>query len=202
MQYPSFFDEIEDIELIDPLGDFLGAFEGGLVEISYTDCVKLAGHSCPTVASAFLMSKYALQELYSDELPKRSQIKVEMSAAKDQGVTGVIANVIAYIVGAGDEGGFKGIGRSFSRNHLLSFGSNDTHSIRFTRVDNRESVLLDCDTSLINTSSQMKPLMQKILEDKADYDEKIKFQELWQNRVKQMLTDKKLQDKMITITKE
>jgi len=49
MKYPEFFDKIETVELYDDLSEFLGAFEDGKVVVSYLDCVKLAGHSCPTV---------------------------------------------------------------------------------------------------------------------------------------------------------
>lgn len=33
--------------MYDPLAEFLGAAEGGLIEYGYADAVKLAGHSCP-----------------------------------------------------------------------------------------------------------------------------------------------------------
>lgn len=52
MQYPAFFDEVEPIVLYDPLAEFLGAATAGRVEYTYLDAVKLAGHSCPTVAGA------------------------------------------------------------------------------------------------------------------------------------------------------
>ncbi len=202
MNYPKFFDDVPTIKLIDPIGGFLGAFDDGLIEISYFDCVKLAGHSCPTVASVYLMVKSGLDALYPDTMPVRSQIKVEMSAPKNEGVTGVIANVISYITGAGDEGGFKGIGRKYSRNHLLNFDTGDLHTVRLTRMDSRDSVSLECDTSLVPGSPDMMPLMQKILEGKAETSEESRFKELWQDRVKAMLTDTDLQSKIITITKE
>ena len=41
----------------DPLARFLGAAEDGVIEYTYADTVKLAGHSCPTVASAYLMTR-------------------------------------------------------------------------------------------------------------------------------------------------
>ena len=45
------------ITMRDPLSQVLGAVTDGLVEYSFLDCVKLVGHSCPTVASTFLMTK-------------------------------------------------------------------------------------------------------------------------------------------------
>jgi len=93
MSYPTFFDDAPTIKLYDPLGDFLGAFDNGDIEITYFDCVKLAGHSCPTVASAFLIALQGLKELFPDSLPQRSQIKVTVKKPKDEGVTGVIGNI-------------------------------------------------------------------------------------------------------------
>ncbi len=56
MKYPSFFDEVDKIKLYEPLGKFLGAFETGEVEISYLNCVVLAGHSarrCRSIHATF-----------------------------------------------------------------------------------------------------------------------------------------------------
>jgi len=52
MQYPSFFDTARKITVYDPLAELLGAFDNGVIEYSYVDAVKLAGHSCPTVAGS------------------------------------------------------------------------------------------------------------------------------------------------------
>ena len=54
MSYPKFYDKIEKIELYDPLSEVLGAFEDGKYSIEYKDVVKSAGHSCPTVAGAYI----------------------------------------------------------------------------------------------------------------------------------------------------
>ena len=202
MHYPTFFNDIPTITLHDPLGEFLGAFEDGVVEISYLDCAKLAGHSCPTVASAYLMATAGLNTLYPDGLPHRSQISIEMQAPKAEGVTGVIGNVIAYIVGASDEGGFKGIGGTFGRNDLLSFGvSQLTGMVRLTRIDTGDSVTLSSDTSQVPGSPEMMPLMQKAMQGAASDAEKAQFQALWQGRVEAMLCSSDLQDKIITIHK-
>jgi len=199
MHYPDFFDEVPAISLHEPLGSFLGAFTDDEMQISYLDCVKLAGHSCPTVASAYLMAQYGLQRLYPDTLPRRSEISVEMSAPKEEGVTGVIANTISYIVGAGDEGGFKGMGGVFSRNNLLSFANPIKGTVKLTRKDTGTSVTLSCDTKSVPGSPEMMPLMQKALQGNASEEEKTDFQALWQSRVKAMLLDKTLQTKIITI---
>ena len=202
MGYPTFFDQVPAIKLYDPLGMLLGAFEQGKLEISYYDCTKLAGHSCPTVASAFLMASYGLKILFPDSLPIRSQIQIEMKASKDEGVTGVIAAVIAYIAGAGDEGGFKGIGGAFGRNDLLSFGHSNIHeTVRLSRIDTGDSVMVSVDTKAVPGSQDMMPLMQKALGSTATEEEESRFRALWQARVEAMLLDSTLQNKIIYIKK-
>lgn len=73
MRYPAFFDEVPRIVLRDPLAEFLGALEGGLVEFSYLDAVRPAGHSCPTVASAYGLTRRALGALYGAALPSAAR---------------------------------------------------------------------------------------------------------------------------------
>ena len=50
MQTPAFFDQAPTIVMQDALAQILGAAQNGLMEYRYLDAVKLAGHSCPTVA--------------------------------------------------------------------------------------------------------------------------------------------------------
>lgn len=52
MNYPDFFDAVPRISLYDPLAEFLGATEQGILQYGYFDAVPLAGHSCQTVAAA------------------------------------------------------------------------------------------------------------------------------------------------------
>src|SRR5690606_10496369 len=54
MTFPAFFNAIPAIIMQDPLAQLLGAADAGLIEYTYADTVKLAGHSCPTVAGAYL----------------------------------------------------------------------------------------------------------------------------------------------------
>ena len=78
MEYPGFFDDIEIIVLKDELTKFLGVNKDGMIEITYLDIVKMAGHSCPTVGGAYLMALKGLKALYPDEIPQRGEIKVEL----------------------------------------------------------------------------------------------------------------------------
>ena len=59
--FPAFFEQVPGITLYDPLADLLGAAQGGLVHYGYADAVRLAGHSCPTVASAYWLGLRAIR---------------------------------------------------------------------------------------------------------------------------------------------
>lgn len=201
MHYPDFYNSVPTIRLYDPLAAFLGAIEQGEIEISYLDCVKLAGHSCPTVAGAYLMAKQGLEALYDETLPKRGNIKVEMQASQDEGVTGVIANVISFIVGAGDVGGFKGIQGTFSRNNLLAYDANISAEVKLTRLDSNQSVTLSYDPSCVPAGAQMKLMMKKMLQGLASQEEKNLFGVLWQKRVESILLHTE-PTQLLTITKD
>jgi formylmethanofuran dehydrogenase subunit E len=199
MQYPDFYTKIEPIKLYDPLSDFLGAFDDGIVEVSYLDCVKQAGHSCPTVAGAYLMAKYGLKTLFPDSLPQRSSVKICMRQNKVEGVTGVIANVISFIVGSSDEAGFKGMQGKFARNNLLSYNQPMHGEITLTRTDTGASITLSYDPSPIPVDEKMKLLMGKCLKEVASNEEKLLFKTLWQSRVEKILLRTDLHDQIITI---
>lgn len=184
MTYPQFFNNIPTIKLQDDLASFLGAFEDGIIEFSYLDVVKNAGHSCPTVLGAYLMTLQGLKALYENEIPKRGEIIVEFKEAQNIGVAGVIGNVIMNITGATTNNGFKGISGKFDRNHLMKFEKdiNDA-SVRFTRVDTQQSVDVFYDASSIKPHEDMNFLMQKSFQGIASKEEKIEFGKLWQQRV-------------------
>ena len=203
MNYPKFYDEAPKFKLYDLLSDFLGASEDGLIEISYLDCVKLAGHSCPTVAGAYIMTYRALEYLYEDKLPVRSEIEIRVKNPKSEGVTGVIGNVVGFICGASDEGGFAGIAGKFNRKNLISFGNSDINGdILFKRLDNQKAVTLKLDTSIVPANPQMMPLMQRALQDGATKEDKEAFAQLWQQRVEAMLTNSEIWSKIAIITQE
>ena len=184
MTYPQFFNKIPTIKLQDELASFLGAFEDGIIEFSYLDIVKSAGHSCPTVLGAYLMTLEGLKALYKNEIPKRGEIIVEFKEAQNIGVAGVIGNVIMNITGAATTNGFKGISGKFDRNHLMKFEQDiNGASVRFTRVDTQQSVDVFYDASSIKAHEDMNFLMQKSFQGIASKEEKIEFGKLWQQRV-------------------
>lgn len=186
MNYPEFFDKIESVKLVDPLAKVLGAFNDGTYEISFLEVVKAAGHSCPTVAGAYLVTLEGLRVLYPNSRAIRGEIRVEFKDDLEEGVAGVISNVVTQITGATDKSGFKGLGGKFARHSLMRFNANIKSSIRLTRVDTKESVDVYYDPSSIGGSAKMQPLMQKIMMGMASEDESREFGMLWQDRVKRI----------------
>jgi hypothetical protein len=59
----------------DSLAKFFGSVPAGIIKFSYKQIVKITGHSCQTVASAFLTCKRTLEILYPDSLLVRGEIK-------------------------------------------------------------------------------------------------------------------------------
>jgi len=202
MKYPAFFNKVQSIQLQDPLSNFLGAFEEGKMEISYIECVKLAGHSCPTVAGAYLMALKGLEALYGEQLPQRGSIHVSMRDGEAEGVTGVICNVISFIVGANGASGFKGLNGNFSRNNLVSYNVPMEGEVKLTRLDTDESVTLSYNPSMIPADAMMQPLMGKCMQGLASEGERKQFGKLWQARVEKILLGTENWDKMISISKD
>jgi len=183
MQYPTFFEEIETIKLQDDLANFLGAFEQGIIEFSFLDIVKSAGHSCPTVLGAYLMTQQGLKALYPNELAKRGEILVEFGQNENEGVAGVIANVMTNITGSTVNLGFKGLAGKFDRRHLMQFDVAIQGNVRFTRKDTGQSVEVYYDASLVGADANMPVLMQACMQGVASEQQQLEFGQLWQARV-------------------
>jgi len=183
MNYPKFFNTIETIKLQDPLSNLLGTFENGLIEFSYLDVVKNAGHSCPTVAGAYLLALEGIKALYENDTPVRGEIFVSFSEDSSEGVAGVIANVLSHITGATESLGFKGLNGNFVRHDLMQFNAEISSSIKLQRLDTGKTVELVYNPSSIAQNPQTGPLMQKIMQNIATPEEKKLFGTLWQERV-------------------
>ena len=196
MNTPDFFNAVAPIVMQDTLAAFLGAAEKGILEYTYLDAVKLAGHSCPTVAGAWLMTERALKELYPDGMPQRGEIRVEHSGALDEGVNGVVGTVASLITGAANAGGFKGINGNFSRNNKLAYDADISGELRFTRLDSMASVTVNYDPSSIPADPMQMPLMQKMMQGSATGEDAEQFGRLWQDRVRRVLENG---DKVISL---
>jgi hypothetical protein len=189
MTFPDFFVAAPRIALADPLARFLGVAGDGILEYGYTDAVRLAGHSCPTVASAFLMTRAALRALYDDGLPERGAIRVEMAGQRADGGTGVIANVAAFITGAAGDTGFKGIGGQFDRRGLLAFGVAIDGQTRFTRTDTGAAAIALARLDRVPPDPRVALLLPRCLAGAATADETALFQSLWQSRLRALLLE-------------
>ncbi len=189
MNTPFFFDLIPPLRLVDPLAALLGAATDGLIEYRYVDAVKWAGHSCPTVAGAWLMTTLALRTLYGDRPPQRGGIKVELREAESAGTAGVVGGVIGLIVGAAGAGGFKGLSGRFGRAELLRYGAEIEAEVRFTRLDSQVSVSLDYNPAVVPFDPAMPAVMQRILGGQASAEDRAIFAQLWQDRVRRILLE-------------
>ena len=189
MSFPDFFQAVPTLTLRDPLAQMLGAAEGGLMTYSYTDAVKLAGHSCPTVAGAWLMACRGLQALYGDETPLRGGIRVEFQAAREAGTTGVVANVLGLVTGAAGDEGFKGLNGQQARCGLLRFGVELSAEVRLTRLDTGASVLLDYRPQVVPPDPGLPPMMARLAGGTAEPAERAEFARLWRERVRRILLE-------------
>lgn len=190
MDFPDFFAEAPTLTLRDPLAAFLGVSASGVMTYTYGDAVKLAGHSCPTVAGAYLMVRRGLRFLYGDEMPERGGVEVYLRDPRDEGTTGVIAAVATLITGAAPETGFGGIGAHsrFSRRDLLHFAVPLNGLMALRRCDNGQGVVLDLDAARVPFAPEMQTLFSRVVAEHANEDEQARFGALWQDRVARMLT--------------
>lgn len=191
MDFPDFFAAAPTITLRDPLAAFLGVSRNGVMTYGYADAVKLAGHSCPTVAGAYLMVRRGLAYLYGDELPERGGVEVYLREGREQGTTGVVATVTTLLTGAASETGFGGIGadRRFARRGLLQFDAPIDGLLALRRRDTGRGVVLDLDTASVPPDSAMGPLFLKAVAGQTDENEQTRFTALWQGHVARMLLE-------------
>jgi hypothetical protein len=200
MSYPDFFDEVPTISLHDPLAEFLGAAQGGILQYGYPDVVRLAGHSCPTVASAYWSTCKALAALYPGAMPVRGSIRAEFRQDSTSGVTGVIANVVSMLTGATQETGFKGLAGQFDRRRLLFFGVDMPGELRFTRLDTGRAVYVAANLQHVQGSPRVSELMASCLEHTATPVEIAEFRRLWQERVRRILLEYRDDPQVFVVT--
>lgn len=202
MKTPDFFNLISPITMADPLAEVLGVAESGILEYHYEEVVKLAGHSCPTVAGAYLIIQKGLKALYGDKTPIRGEIKVLMKGKLGDGVVGVIANVASMITGATEKGGFHGLGGQFDRRDLLSYEAAIEGEMALERTDTLERVVLSYDSSFVPADPMIGALLPLILSNRADQGERDMFGTLWQERVRKIMIDYRDDERLVRCTKE
>lgn len=189
MAFPSFFDQIPSITLHDPLAELLGSVQGGVMTYGYADAVRLAGHSCPTVASSYWLGVRALGALYGTQMPQRGSIAVDLRDPYDAGTTGVVGSVLGLLTGAAAEGGFAGLGGQFVRRGLMRFGVDIPSALRFTRTDTGQSVLAQAHVQGVPGDPHAMRLLPLCLNGTASAAERAEFGRLWQARVQRILID-------------
>ena len=182
MKHPDFFDEIEHIRVQDNLAQFLGAIDDGIIEFSYMDIVKVAGHSCLIVAGAYLAALKGLSALYGEEIPKRGEIKIEIRKKPTDDNAGVVGSVLSNITGAATNYGFGGLTEGkFRRRDLLVYNAFINEDIRFTRLDSGKQIGINYRPDKVVDPSQA---LKKMMGPDATAEDKKEFPEHFQNMVK------------------
>ena len=125
----------------------------------------------------------------------------------DEGVYGVMAQVFSLLTGAAPATGFRGLGHKFKRKDLLKFSPKkiDPQAIcfEFKRLDNGQAVLVKFYPQQIPFSEEkakrLGRLLEKVIWEAAKEEEKNEFQELWMEKVKDMLLGGKGMDRWLKI---
>ncbi|MBI2909401.1 MAG: hypothetical protein HYX92_17285 [Chloroflexi bacterium] len=193
--------QVRPIKLREPLADTLGALQedGAVLEYSFIDTVKMAGHACPTVAGAYLCCQEALDKLYTGETPVRGEISVTVYGEPDEGVYGVMGQVFSFLTGAAPASGFRGLGPKFKRKDLLRFVSPkidpEAMCFKFRRVDNGATAVVRFYPERIPFSQEkakrLGELMTDVIWEAAKEEERKEFQRLWMGKVESMLLERK-----------
>jgi formylmethanofuran dehydrogenase subunit E len=190
-----FFDAVEPIKAKDPLAVALGAMDKDEPFVfTYTDAVKLAGHSCPAVSGAYKLTQLALKKLYGNEVPVRGQIRVTFKGGIEYKVNGPISQVVTLITGAAGESGFKGLGGGrYGRYNLLSFDEareaeeDAVCTVIFERTDNNKKIEISYSNYMLPANPKMGELMPLAVTGKGTDAQIKEFGELWHERIKVVL---------------
>lgn len=190
--------DVEPIRIRDPVAEALAVLEPGTpFVITYTDVVKAAGHSCPTAAGAYRITQLGLDALYTDDYPVRSDIEVLAAGARSDGSYGVMGQLISYVTGAAQEDGFGGLGRGYGdRKNLLTFEAFEPDeadpTFRFRRIDTDETVEVSYHITEVPDGGPALNNLQRIIDNKADDEDRAAFAEAWHGRVRAVLSGESL----------
>ena len=103
--------------------------------------VRLAGHSCPTVASAYWLACAPLARCMASRCLSAAVLRWICASRGEAGTTGVVASVLGLLTGAAGEGGFAGLAGQFVRRGLMRFGVDIPTELRFTCTDTARPLL-------------------------------------------------------------
>ncbi len=210
----NYITEVPPIMMRDTLIEIIGQTDEP-IPYYYEEAVKIAGHSCTIVASAWNITRLALEALYTNgEVPKRGQIMVKMPGSESEWNIGVFAEVISFVTGACADSGFSG----------SIFAKGDPLTVRrgkmkftddamgtpppmmkwiFSRIDTGETVSVSWNIKLVQppiNENDLKEFGQKMASNTATPEEKAKFIKNWNdaalfvlnNSVEGLFTIKKL----------
>ncbi|HET7663847.1 MAG TPA: hypothetical protein VFK31_09435, partial [Rhodanobacteraceae bacterium] len=114
---------------------------------------------------------------------------VFLPEAEDEGVTGVIGQVLTLITGAAATNGFHGIGGNHQRSGLLHYGCGDVNDMRLRRNDNGQTVEVQYNPRIVPPDSEQMTLMGLVLHGHANPAQRQHFGELRQDRVRHLLIE-------------
>ena len=197
---PAFFAAVQPIVLHDALAELLGASPDGRIEYTYAGAVALAGHSCPTVAGAWLMTTRALAYLYPEGLPERGNLSVVFRDAQNAGTTGVVAAVVGWITGSAGDNGFKGLAGAHARCGLMRFEVPMQGQLRILRRDTGAEVELDYRPERVPPRPEMGELMGAIKSGMASAEQRHAFGVAWQDRVRRILIEHGNDPELVPLT--
>jgi formylmethanofuran dehydrogenase subunit E len=176
-----FYSRVEPIRVKDPMAAVVGSTKPGeeIFEITIGDVGMYVGHICIGVAGAYRLTQLALESLYGDEVPERGKIRV---AANSPCVT---LDVASYITGAR---AFYGCGEA--NKDALAVDKNLGEEGNFIMVFQREDtgrVVKGIFHKHIFLYPERKALEKEILEGKATQEQKERFWQMEQEKVRQIL---------------
>lgn len=189
MKFPDYFEQIPRLRVQDPLARLFGCTEDGIIEYGFSDAVRITGHACPTVASAYWLTLLALEHLYPRELPQRGGIKVEFRDDARSGNSGVTATVVQMLTGAAGGSGFKGLGGRFSRAGLIRSKPDLLTQLRFTRLDSQAAVDVGANLGAMPREPLLDNLMSRVAAGKATRDDEERLGAIWRQHVRTLLLD-------------
>lgn len=201
------FYKVNPIKFKEPLAATLGSFkvEDPILEYSFIEAVKIAGHACPTVTGAYLICQEALVRLFGEEIPVRGEIAIKVFGEPDEGVYGVMGQVFTFLTGAAPSSGFRGLSHRFRRKDLLTFEPEKIDPkamvFEFKRVNGNKSVLAKFYPQQVPFAVEKANRLHELLEKtvwEAIKDEELKeFQDLWMEKVKLMAVERREIDRWL-----
>jgi hypothetical protein len=190
--------DVEPIRIRDPVAEALGVLEPGEpFVVTYEDVVKAAGHSCPTASGAYRIAQLALDALYPDSHPVRSEIEVLVAGPRDDATYGVMSRLISFVTGAAQEDGFGGLAGGYGdRRNLLTFEAFEPDSaaptFRFRRTATDETAEVTYHVSEVPDGGPALGNLQQIIDGTASEEDRELFAEVWHGRVQAVLSDNSL----------